>query len=266
MGHRQYLEPPEGPGRPKSRNVLDDAVIVQLETSPTREALEAILEWIRERCGLTGVVYFCASFLGCNLMNPFVVRTKGATWADAYKAMGSAKDDRLVQVAARSVLPIDWARIRRPPTSRPPTKSDVRTEHAVHVVEPGAGQGLTIPVRGPTNSIWAFLHVTAELPDPEWQAQRHDLIKELVHVAPHVHRCAYELHREEVPVDLNAITRREVEAIEYAAEGKSVEATAASMHISVETVKAHLDSARFKLRALNRVHAVTKAIRAGLIS
>jgi DNA-binding CsgD family transcriptional regulator len=37
------------------------------------------------------------------------------------------------------------------------------------------------------------------------------------------------------------------------------------MRISAETVKAHLDSARYKLQALNRVHAVTKAIRAGLI-
>ncbi len=41
---------------------------------------------------------------------------------------------------------------------------------------------------------------------------------------------------------------------------------AALMHISQETVKAHLDSARDKLHALNRVHAVAKALRAGLIS
>jgi len=30
-------------------------------------------------------------------------------------------------------------------------------------------------------------------------------------------------------------------------------------------VKTHLDSARFKLKALNRVHAVARAIRTGLI-
>ena len=37
------------------------------------------------------------------------------------------------------------------------------------------------------------------------------------------------------------------------------------MKISSETVKAHLDSARYKLGALNRGHAVAKAIRHGLI-
>ena len=39
-----------------------------------------------------------------------------------------------------------------------------------------------------------------------------------------------------------------------------------AMRISLETVKAHLDSARDKLQALNRIHAVAKALRAGLIS
>jgi DNA-binding CsgD family transcriptional regulator len=52
------------------------------------------------------------------------------------------------------------------------------------------------------------------------------------------------------------------EALEWAGEGKKPTEIASLMRISLETVKAHLDSARYKLRALNRPHAVAKALRA----
>ncbi len=81
-----------------------------------------------------------------------------------------------------------------------------------------------------------------------------------------MHQKAYELHTSGEFVDLNAITRRETEALAWTAEGKSIADIATLMRISSETVKAHLDSARFKLGALNRVHAVAKAIRHGIIS
>jgi DNA-binding CsgD family transcriptional regulator len=90
-------------------------------------------------------------------------------------------------------------------------------------------------------------------------------MRDLVHVAHYVHQRAYELHAEDAPIDLNTITKRELETLEWSAEGKSIADIAILMRISSETVKAHLDSARFKLQALNRVHAVSKAIRAGLI-
>lgn len=54
---------------------------------------------------------------------------------------------------------------------------------------------------------------------------------------------------------------RDVEALEWAAEGHTIADIARHMRISPETVKGHLDSARYKLQALNKVHAVSKAIR-----
>lgn len=239
---------------------LDVMSLSELDMNATLESLEGFLESIRNRCGLSGMVYFCSSFHGCDLMNPFIVRTRGTEWAEAYKTKGRAKDDPLVQIAARSLLPIDWAQARRRRG-----RSDFGGDLGQRAVGAGERQGLTIPVRGPTNSIWAFLHATSDEDDAEWQARRVERIKDLVHIAHYLHQRAYEMHREEVPADLNAITRREIEAIECVSEGKSVEATAAAMRISVETAKAHLDSARIKLQALNRIHAVTKALRAGLI-
>ena len=98
-----------------------------------------------------------------------------------------------------------------------------------------------------------------------WEARRYELIKDHVHAAHYVHQRAGDMHAEGEPLDLNAITKREIEALEWAGEGKTPAEIASLMRISLETVKAHLDSARYKLQALNRPHAIAKALRAGLI-
>lgn len=240
---------------------LDDVdlrLLAQLETDLTVETLEEFIEFIRSRYGLSGIVYFSPSFRGCSLTDPFIVRTPGAAWAEAYKTERRALNDPIIQMGARSLLPMDWARIPRRSKD-----GEIRIGDGKQAW--GDRQGLTIPVRGPTNSVWALFLATSKESDAEWAARRHERMKDLVHVANYVHQRAYELHAEEAPVDLNAITKRETEALEWAAEGKTIEDIAILMRISAETVKAHLDSARFKLGALTRVHAVTKAIRAGLV-
>jgi len=85
----------------RSKN-LDVMSLSELDANATVESLEAFLESIRQRCALKGIVYFCGSFHGYDLMNPFILRTQGTEWVDAYQSKGRAKDDPLVQAAARS--------------------------------------------------------------------------------------------------------------------------------------------------------------------
>lgn len=61
------------------------------------------------------------------------------------------------------------------------------------------------------------------------------------------------------------MTKRQIEALQWVAEGKSNEDIAVILGVSPETVKRQIDQARETLNALNRAHAVAKAIRAGLI-
>lgn len=126
-------------------------------------------------------------------------------------------------------------------------------------------RGFTIQVRGAGNQVEALFSVASREQDTRWRARRNELLKELTCVAHYVHQRAHELHSDEPSIDLNALTDREVEALEGAAEGKTIDEIAITLRISATTVKAHLDSARFKLQALNHVHAVAKAIRSGLI-
>jgi LuxR family transcriptional regulator, quorum-sensing system regulator SinR len=136
----------------------------------------------------------------------------------------------------------------------------------VEAEEAGVGrQGLVIPVRGPVHGVWGLLAVSSYDDDAAWSGWCDEFLRDFVLIASWLHQRAYDLHAEEPLIDLNAITRRELEVLTWSAEGKTISEIAASMQRSQDTVKFHLNSARVKLQAHNRIHAVAKAVRAGLV-
>jgi DNA-binding CsgD family transcriptional regulator len=62
------------------------------------------------------------------------------------------------------------------------------------------------------------------------------------------------------------LTRSEKECLRYMSVGLTREQTATALYLSVETVKSHLLTARYKLRAKNTTHACCLALRQGLIA
>lgn len=62
------------------------------------------------------------------------------------------------------------------------------------------------------------------------------------------------------------LTRREVEVLKWAAEGKTTEDIASILSISEDTVKFHTRNAMLKLDCTNRISAVVRALSAGLLS
>ena len=241
-----------GLARPELRDLL------QFESQPSVEDFNKIFRGILDAYGLTNAVYFCTTFQGRSRDDPFTVFTYRKEWAEHYVKSNYANIDPVVSVSARSLLPVDWSLFSR--SDRKVVKFFDEARHG------GVGsQGVTIPIRGVENGIWASFSVTSTESPTAWAKQRSEILTDIVLVANFLHQKAYELHNPQELVDLNAITRRETQALAWTSEGKSVSDIATLMGISAETVKAHLDSARYKLGALNRVHAVAKAIRHGLI-
>ncbi len=237
---------------------VDIQTMLQLEGDLTDKTLDGFNAFIRDRYGLANVAYLCPSFPGHSIVDPFASTTYDGAWTEHYRSQRFGSIDPTVIFGARSLLPVDWARLPRLDKKVQRLFGEARDAGVGH-------QGLTIPVRGPTNSHWALFFATSHESDHDWSSRRYELVRDLVHIAHYVHQRAFRLHVDDVEVDLNVITKREIEALEWSAEGKTLDDIAILMRISAETVKSHLDSARFKLQAVNRVHAVTKAIRAGLI-
>lgn len=71
---------------------------------------------------------------------------------------------------------------------------------------------------------------------------------------------------EGLDADAPRFRRREIEVVEWTAEGKNSGEIALILGLSEYTVNEYISSAMRKLDALNRIHLVTKAIRVGIIS
>lgn len=231
--------------------------LLDLEGNLTHRNFDEFIEFVRIHYRLASIGYTCSAFPGRHPNEPFLT----LTYCDPSVAESEAERDPIVDavrdIGTRSVDPLDWASFRR---------FETKAKRLLNVVqEPRKTQGLTIPVRGPAPGISALFSVTSHDSDAEWSARRYDLMRDMVHVAHFVHQKAYELNADADRATAAEITRSEIEVLQWASEGLQPEDIGFAMRISVETVKALLDSARYKLRALNRTHAVGKAIRAGLI-
>ena len=66
-------------------------------------------------------------------------------------------------------------------------------------------------------------------------------------------------------VDDNALSPREIEVLRLVAQGSSNKRIGLTLHITEDTVKAHMKAVLAKLGASDRTHAVTLALRRGII-
>ena len=96
------------------------------------------------------------------------------------------------------------------------------------------------------------------------------LRKELVDTIRHV-----QAGRRSIPVEValelaghvadNALSAREIEVLRLVALGSSNKRIGLTLHITEDTVKAHMKAILYKLGASDRTHAVTLALRRGII-
>ena len=223
-------------GRFSDVNILD---LLAMDRTPGEHGLTEFIARMTDRLGLRNTVYHCQTFPGRTMHDPFLILTYDADWVSHYRRSNYVTIDPVFNVAAHSLLPIDWSGLPR--VDRRVIKMFNEAQEA------GVGrQGLSVPVRGPENGLWAVFSVTADDSPQDWSLRKRDLTSQVVLLAHFIHQKAYELHRNSEYIDLNALTRRECEALAWTAEGKTVADVAVLMKISMETVKAHLDSARQK--------------------
>jgi DNA-binding CsgD family transcriptional regulator len=160
-----------------------------------------------------------------------------------------------------STLSVDWNRVQK----RDSLNGGERDSWN-YLADRGLSQGVTMPIHLPMGR-FAYVSALHDCSEADWEVLVARSRRTLFLIAHEFQDII--TRRFEGPNRINAsihLSPRELECLQWAAHGKTAEDTACILDRSVETVRLHLKHATTKLGALNRAHAVAKAMAFGLIN
>lgn len=230
-----------------------DGFVERLRNTTTREDLQRLVEDIRAAWDVDHVVYHAVNLAG----SPYAALTYPHAWVDHYQENDLARIDPVVQTAWRRFHPIDWKRLD---WSQPVARALFRD-----AVAHGVGnQGWSVPIRGPAGQ-FALFTVNHTARDESWERFTGERAQDFLLLAHFLHQRVLEVEKVAEKAPGRDLSPRERDALCYLAQGLARGQIADRLRISEHTLRVYVDSARFKLGALNTTHAVALALSAGLI-
>ena len=215
--------------------------------------IQSLITDLRDAYRVDHIVYHWVSSdgeqYGCGTYPP--------TWVQRYVDMEYLRVDPVVIGCFQRFHPVDWKRLD---WSGKPARA-FQADAIAHGV---GNQGFSIPIRGP-NGQFALFTVSHNCADPDWAAFTKAHQRELILIAHYFNLKAMEFEKNRVPDPARGLSPREIDTLTFLAMGYSRGQVADMLSISEHTLRAYIESARFKLGAMNTTHAVARAITEGLI-
>lgn len=231
-----------------------DTLSVLERQKPSRDKSDS-LRIIADRYNLTHVAYLGVALPSNTGDEPLVCVTYPHEWVDHYRKERYVRIDPVIHRSLTSVLPTDWSEFSLHGKKIQQLFGEAK--------EFGIGtRGLTFPIRGRLGET-ALFSIASNMAQDDWEHFKDENLPEMQMLAFYVHRLI------SIPVDLNNPPRlapREIECLRWSAAGKTSEDISVILNLSPKTIRAYLESARFKLNGLNITHAVAKAIALNLIA
>lgn len=228
-------------------------MITRLECAERLEDLQAIIEWLRDHYRVHDMLYHWV----CSTGAQYGCGTLDHGWFARYVDKGYLRTDPVVIGCSQRSGPVDW---RGLDWSGKAARAFLRDAMA-H----GMGQqGYSIPIRGP-NGQFALFTISDSRSDEEWSlfTERHR--RDLILLAHTFNQTALMLEPERTPEVTQPLSPREVETMTLLAVGHSRAQIADMLSISEHTLRVYIEGARFKLGAMNTIHAVARAMTRGQI-
>lgn len=119
-----------------------------------------------------------------------------------------------------------------------------------------------MPVRGP-NGQFALFTVSHNCDDRTWAAFTEDYRRDLILIAHYFNQKALDFQPDRNPGQVQPLSPREVDGLTLLAMGYSRAQVAQTLSISEHTLRVYVETARFKLGAVNIIHAVARATSRG---
>ena len=230
-----------------------EQLIERLERATTLDDLQREAEALRDLLGIDHVAYIWVGSAG----DHYGCGTYSLEWRQRYLDKQYLRVDPVVTGSYNRFHPVDWRELDWSTKGARAFREDAMAH--------GLGsQGLSIPIRGPSGQ-FALFAVNHTCDDDEWEAFIQENRRDIILVAHLFNQKALEFEGERLPEAGRTLSPREIDAMTNLAIGHSRAQAAEKMGISESTLRVYIESARYKLGALNTTHAVARAMTEGLI-
>ena len=230
-----------------------ESYIEQLQSVATLDELNDQVVALRDLLDVEHVVYHSVNSTG----EQYATLTYSPEWVQQYLDQDYARVDPVVLACYRRFHPIDWKRL------------DWSGKNARNfmgeAIDSGIGnQGFSVPIRGPSGQ-FALFTVSHNTSDDRWKLYTEEHTRDLLLMSHFVNQKALEIERGTDHVQMVSLSPRETDALTMLAMGYNRAQAADSLSISEHTLRVYIESARFKLAAMNTTHAVARALSQGLL-
>lgn len=228
-------------------------ILEELEQAEGLEALQAAIEVLRDQMGVDHMIYHWVDSAG----DQYGCGTYSDEWVQRYLEQNYLRVDPVIAGCYQRFHPVDWKRLD--------WSSKAARAFQMEAISYGVGnQGFSVPIRGP-NGQFALFTVSHSGDDVAWAAFTETQTRNMILIAHAFNRKALDLKPDRKPEQSQALSPREVDAVTLLAMGYNRAQVAQTLSISEHTVRVYIESARFKLGAMNTTHAVARALSRGLI-
>ncbi|WP_413785622.1 helix-turn-helix transcriptional regulator [Cognatiyoonia sp. IB215182] len=230
-----------------------DTFLRALEQADALDKIQDLIVGLRDAFEVDHVVYHWVSADG----EQYGFGTYDPAWAQRYQDQEYLRVDPVIIGCFQRFHPVDWNRLD--------WSSKAAREFRKEAIEYGVGnQGYSIPIRGPNGQL-ALFTASHSTDDETWADFTAKHQRDWILIAHYLNQKALQLEKGRAPDPVRALSPRETDALTYLGMGYSRGQVADLLKISEHTLRAYIESARFKLGALNTTHAVARATSEGLI-
>lgn len=228
-------------------------ILEELEGADALDALQKATEELRDHYKVDHVVYHWVDSAG----DQYGCGTYSDDWRERYLEQNYLRVDPVIIGCFQRFHPVDWKRLD--------WSSKAAKAFQKEAISYGVGnQGFSVPIRGPVGQ-FALFTINHTCSDDAWANFTEEHNRELILVAHYFNRKALEFEPNRTADAAQGLSPREIDTMTLLAMGYSRAQVAESLSISEHTLRVYVESARFKLGALNTTHAVARAIARGLI-
>lgn len=230
-----------------------DQFLRDLAKAEQLEEIQGLTVKLRDMLDVDHAVYHWVSTDG----EQYGFGTYDPAWAQRYVDREYLRIDPVVIGCFQRFHPVDWKRLDWSSKAARAFREDA--------IANGIGnQGFSVPIRGP-NGQFALFSVSHNCSDDQWAVFTNKYQRNLILIAHYLNQKALELEKDRKPDPIRPLSPREVDALTFLAMGYGRGQVAEMLSISEHTLRAYIESARFKLGAMNTTHAVARALSEGLI-